>query len=165
MEETQPDFAAWYSAQHRRVRGSMLVLCGDADLASEVTDEAFARALARWSRVSRMASPGGWTYKVALNLLRRRLRRRENEQHALSQLVPANPTVHEHAEVWAAVAVLPTRQRTAVVLRYVADLPEAEIAAAMGVSRGTVASTLSDARRALAGLLAPVDDSHEEVRR
>lgn len=48
---------------------------------------------------------------------------------------------------------LSERQRLAVVLRYVADLPEDEIAAVMGVTRGTVASTLFEARRVLAGVL------------
>jgi RNA polymerase sigma factor (sigma-70 family) len=49
-----------------------------------------------------------------------------------------------------AVANLPRRQRVAVVLTYFADLPQAEVAVAMGVRRGTVASTLSDARSSLA---------------
>lgn len=53
-------------------------------------------------------------------------------------------------EAWDAVRRLPQRQRTAVVLRYVADLPEAEIAAAMGIARSTVSSTLTHAHRALA---------------
>ena len=48
------------------------------------------------------------------------------------------------------VADLPLRQRTAVVLRYAADLPEADIARIMGVRRGTVAATLTQARQRLA---------------
>ena len=51
-------------------------------------------------------------------------------------------------------AALPTRQRTAVVLRFVADLTESQIAQAMGVSRSTVSSTLSDALAALHRVLA-----------
>ena len=54
------------------------------------------------------------------------------------------------------VADLPPRTRTAVALRYVADLTEAQVAEAMNVSRGTVASTLSSARQRLAAVLAPV---------
>lgn len=53
-------------------------------------------------------------------------------------------------ELWAAVATLAERTRQVVVLRYVADLPEADIAAALGVTRGTVATLLSRARRNLA---------------
>ncbi|HEX5096292.1 MAG TPA: sigma factor-like helix-turn-helix DNA-binding protein, partial [Acidimicrobiia bacterium] len=57
-------------------------------------------------------------------------------------------------ELWAAVRTLPPRQCQAIALRFVADLPEAEIASVMGVARGTVASTLADARARLAQLLA-----------
>ena len=64
-------------------------------------------------------------------------------------------------ELWAAVAASPERQRTAVVLRYVADLPEAGVAAAMKVRRGTVASTLAAARRSLARTLGPDLDPTE----
>ena len=147
------DFAAWYRAEHPKVLGSLTVLCGDREVASEVADEAFARALAHWRRVSAMASPGGWTYRVALNQLRRRHRRRTAEQVALTRSGPETATV-EHslpdAELWVAVRALPERQRQAVVLRYVADLPEIEIAEALSVSRGAVASNLSAARRRLA---------------
>ena len=70
---------------------------------------------------------------------------------AVAESVPA---IAEHLEVWDAVATLSDRQREAIVLRFVADLPEAEIARAMKVSRGTVASTLADARKSLAKYLA-----------
>ena len=46
---------------------------------------------------------------------------------------------NEDAQLWALVRALPTRQRTAIVLRYVADQSEAAIAVAMGIRRSTVA--------------------------
>jgi len=52
--------------------------------------------------------------------------------------------------VLAAVRKLPPRQRATVVLNYFADLPEAEVAATLGVSVGTVKSQLAKARRTLA---------------
>lgn len=51
--------------------------------------------------------------------------------------------------VWEAVRQLPNRQREAVLLRYVADLSESDIAKTMSIRRGTVASTLAAARRTL----------------
>ena len=54
---------------------------------------------------------------------------------------------------WPAVAMLAERQRTAIVLRYVADLKEEEIASVMGVGRSTVSTTLRDARSRLEALL------------
>ena len=149
------DFEQWYRREHPRVVGTLTALCGRADVAAESTDEAFARALARWPRVSRMASPGGWTYRVALNDLRRRMRRAATERRAIDQLHAPSEVLDRPVDddVWRSVRALPDRQRVAVVLRYVADLREADIAEAMQVSRGTVASNLSDARRSLARFL------------
>ena len=56
----------------------------------------------------------------------------------------------DHREVIAALAGLPSRRREAIVLRYWLDLPEREIAAAMGVSAGTVKSHVSRGMAALA---------------
>jgi DNA-directed RNA polymerase specialized sigma24 family protein len=55
--------------------------------------------------------------------------------------------------LWAAVAALPARTRHIVALRYVLDMPEVEIARVLGLKRGTVASTLSRARRQLSAAL------------
>jgi RNA polymerase sigma-70 factor (ECF subfamily) len=94
-----------------------------------------------------MASAGGWTYKVALNELRRILRRRGRANAAAPRddVVPSTDP-----ELWDLVRRLPERQRTAIVLRYVADLPERSVAEAMGIRRSTVASTLTQARHRLA---------------
>ena len=158
------ELETWYRRVHPRLLGSLAALSGQVDVAAEATDEAFARALARWPRVSAMESPEGWTYRVALNKLRRRMRRSADEQRALDRL--GGPGYAEDrpvdADVWRAVRARPDRQRTAVVLRYIADLPEAVIAEAMGVRRGTVASNLSDARRSLARFLAD-DERHRAV--
>jgi DNA-directed RNA polymerase specialized sigma24 family protein len=56
-------------------------------------------------------------------------------------------------EIWEVVRQLSIRQRTAIVLRFVADLTEADIARTMSVSRTTAASALVDGRRNLAKLL------------
>jgi RNA polymerase sigma-70 factor (ECF subfamily) len=149
------DFDDWYRVTHPRLLASMLLLTGSLDEAREVTDEAFARAYERWDRVGAMDAPGGWTYRVAVNVVRRRARRRAVEQRLLARH-PAPPDVPAPAgEAWALVADLPLRQRTAVVLRYVADLPEAGVAEAMGIRRSTVAATLTVARRRLGAGLAP----------
>jgi RNA polymerase sigma-70 factor (ECF subfamily) len=100
-----------------------------------------------------MASPGGWTYRVAVNVVRRRGRRRALEARVLRRSTVPLDVPPPAGEAWALVAELPLRQRTAVVLRYAADLSEAEIARIMGVRRGTVAATLTQARRQLGALL------------
>jgi DNA-directed RNA polymerase specialized sigma24 family protein len=146
-------FEHWYGGEHRRLFASLLVLCGDVDLAAEATDEALSRALQHWDRVREMDSPEGWAYRVAVNVVRRVSRRRALERRLLRRLAPHPVTPAPGGEVWDLVRSLPDRQRTAVVLRYLADLAEADIATVMGVTRGTVASTLADARRSLGEVL------------
>ena len=149
------DFESWYAGEHARLYTALLILTGDRDVAADATDEALSRALQHWPRVGGMDSPEGWTYRVAVNVIRRRGRRRAMEQRVLhrfaassAQFAPAPA-----GEIWDLVRSLTNRQRTALVLRYVADLTEPDIAAVMGVTRGTVASTLADARRALGDAL------------
>jgi RNA polymerase sigma factor (sigma-70 family) len=62
-----------------------------------------------------------------------------------------------------AVRSLPARQREAVVLRYYADLSEADVAQALGCSLGTVKSQLSKARASLARLLSGEDEEITEA--
>jgi len=154
------DFDDWYAAQRPRVYLAMLALSGDADLAADVTDEAFTRAVANWNRVSAMESPGGWVQRVALNVARRRLRRGRTERRLLRTIGGPSDVSPPTGEIWDLVRELPERQRVAVVLRYVADLTEPEIAIAMDIARGTVASTLAAARERLAGVL--VEEEIEE---
>ena len=146
-------FDGWYRAEHARVLAMLTVVAGDADLAREATAEAFTRALERWDRVGAMDSPSAWTYRVGVNLLRRRVRRAAFERRLLQDAPAPAPPPAVESELWEAVRALPVRQRTAVALRYVCDLPQDEIAAVMGVALGTVSATLTAARRRLAATL------------
>jgi RNA polymerase sigma-70 factor (ECF subfamily) len=157
------DFESWYRREHPRLVTSLLLVAGDIHAAQEAADEAFARALVRWDRVGDMESPNGWTYRVALNVLRRRGRRAAVERRLLARH-PAPLNVPPPAgEAWDAVKHLPPRQRSVVVLRFVADLTEEQVGMALGVSRSTISSTLADARRTLARLLADDDTAPMEV--
>ena len=149
------EFDGWYRGEHPRIANSLYLICGSVDVARDTTDEAFCRAAARWSRVRKMESPTAWTFKVGLNLVRRELRRRRREVDAVGRIrAPASaPAELPDSDLWFAVGALPDRQRHAVVLRYVGDLPEAEIAKILGVTRGTVASNLARARDTLASRL------------
>jgi RNA polymerase sigma-70 factor, ECF subfamily len=148
------EFTDWYEAEHPKVLGALCALSGNADAARDATDEAFVRALTRWARVQRMQSPAGWTFRVAHNQLRRTLKRGARDR-AMSQqaALGAVPVPSTDVELWIVVRSLPERQRTAVVLRYVLDLAEADIAIVMGIKRGTVSATLAQARARLAVLL------------
>lgn len=141
-------FEDWYLREHPKVVAALTWVAGDPHVAADASDEAFARACADWRRVGEMASPGGWVYRVALNLVRRRMRRAALDRRKLEP--PPEVAQEVDREIWTVVQQLPERQRVAVVLRYLLDLPEQEVASAMGISRGTVASALSSARRRLA---------------
>lgn len=135
-----PDFDEWYVAARPRVLATLTLVAGDHDVATDATDEAFVRAVARWATVCEMSSPMGWTVRVGIDAA-----------------APAG-------EVWDIVARLPERQREVVVMRYVADLPELEIAQVLGVSRSAVSSALTDARRSLHHLLIEPAEEADRVR-
>jgi RNA polymerase sigma factor (sigma-70 family) len=150
MGEAEVAFEAWYRALHPRLLASLILITGNGETARDATDEAFTRAFQHWNRVKNMASPEAWTFTVARNVARRRMRRARQERNLLSRHATGAAAVPAPAgEAWALVAELPERQRTAVVLRHVADLTEPEIARVMKVTRGTVSTTLADAHRAL----------------
>lgn len=161
-------FEGWYRTTHPRVVAAVSVACGDPDMARDAADEAFVRALSKVERVGRMEAPGAWVCKVALNVMRRRMRRISFEQKLLRMPGPVGSTTEPepHPELWKAVRALPERQRMAIVLRYIADLTEPEIGEVMGISRGTVAATLATGRNHLAGQLAGLGfpDRYEEFR-
>ena len=163
MGEGHSDFATWYSTAHPKVVTSLMLVTGDLHAAQEAADEAFARAFDRWGRVSRMDSPSGWTYRVAFNVLRRKWHRAALERTLLLRRPQPSNIPAPAGETWEAVRRLPERQRTAVVLHYVADLTEAEVAVVMGISRSTVSSSLTAAKRTLGRMLADDTPSAEEA--
>jgi RNA polymerase sigma factor (sigma-70 family) len=147
---TQGDFAEWFRREYQQVLGSLMLAIGDPDIAEESAAEEFARAYEKWDRVRAMERPTGWIYTVAFNLARRKLRRRAMERRLLLKFHPRAEVPPESGfELWDLVRTLPPRERTAVVLRYGADLREADVARAMSISAGAVAKTLNVARSRL----------------
>ena len=161
-----PSFEDWYRPLWPRLVAWVTVSVGDQALAEDIAADSFAKALARWEKLTANGEPTAWVFTVATNAVRKRWHRQGTEHEALGRLdahtSQTQQTEVPQPEIWAAVRRLPDRARTAITLRYVADLTEREIAEVMGVTRGTVASTLSDARSRLARDLAPphiVEDS------
>ncbi len=90
------DFEGWYEQEHPRVLAACCALGGNVGVAREATDEAFVRALERWSKVGEMAAPGGWVQVVALNQLWRSLRRRRFEVRVFTPGRPGTRSLHLH---------------------------------------------------------------------
>lgn len=143
-------FEAWYRKEHPALLAALTVATGNVDVAQDLVSEAFARALERWDRVSKMASPGGWVRQVAVNLLRRTYRRAALERRLLGrqwQATEETPIDSIDPDLWRAVIELPPRQRAVLALRSVLDLSQAETARLLGIRPGTVSATLVEARR------------------
>ncbi len=148
-------FDDWYRREYRTIVSSLLLITGNGDVAVDAASEACARALERWERVSVMVSPSGWAYTVGLHEARRLLRRARMDAVLWRRAAAAPPIREDALELWEAVRQLPRQQRVAVVLHYVADLSQKDVAAVMGVAEGTVAATLHTARKRLARALRP----------
>ncbi len=163
--EQQTDFTAWYQQEHPKIHRALRVIALDEHLASDATDEAFVRALERWSKVGSMDQRGAWVRKVAINLVRRNWRQRGRERRAYERHgMPEQSHVDDYlGELLSVMSCLTQRERTAIALRYVLGMTEPEVAEAMRVSAGTVATTLHRARHKLDSALAEPIRLPEEV--
>jgi RNA polymerase sigma-70 factor (ECF subfamily) len=150
------DFGEFYQANYGRVVAMATAMLGDRREAEDVAQEAFARALARWSRLRRYDQPGAWVRTVALRLAidsARRVRRGVRATVALAaQRRPDDPEPSDalpFTALGAALRTLPLRERHVIVLHYLADLPVAEIARECGLPSGTVKARLAAGRKRL----------------
>jgi RNA polymerase sigma-70 factor (ECF subfamily) len=141
------DFGDFYASFFAKVERAARAFCGDAEVAYESTQEAFARAFARWWRVRRRDVPEAWVTTTALNLTKKHFRDRSRVVQAQHRDAPG--ATGERLDVLAALRSLPERQRVAVVLHYIVDLPVHSTAEAMGISDGAVKAHLHKARNAL----------------
>ena len=142
------DFDEFTSEHYGFVLRTVALAIGDRCRAEDATQEAFLKAFRRWRTVRSMTRPESWVLVVAINAERRQWRRAPT-------IAPGEPecgVAPDHASavttvmsVRSALEELTARQRAAVVLRYQADLPIAEIATALGCADGTVKATLHQA--------------------
>ena len=158
------DVSAFCARMRPRLIGALALHCGDIDVAEELAQEALVRVWDRWSSVRTTASPEGWTHRVAFNLAHSLYRRRAAERRARERAgrvaaAAPEPDQADALAVRAAVAALPPRQRTALVLRYFSDLSIADTAIAMRCAEGTVKSLTAQALAALRPKLA-LEESH-----
>jgi RNA polymerase sigma-70 factor (sigma-E family) len=136
-------------------------LTGDRYLAEDMLSDALLKVARKWRRIATMDDPAAYVRQIVVNTYlddRRKARRRRTEptshQWLLDQPAPTvvpdvAAEVVARAEVTALLARLPARQKAAVVLRYLLDETDDEIARALGCSPGTVRSHLSRARATL----------------
>ncbi len=156
MQPTEQEFAELFRASWPRLYRLAYAVSGDRAAAEDDLQNAFAKVYAQWGRVRRAEHPDAYVRRMVLNEVlgsrRHGFLKRERphaEVSASRSVASPEPGVVERDAVWAAVRALPPRQRAVVVLRYYEDLSEADIADALGCSRGTVKSQASAALTAL----------------
>jgi RNA polymerase sigma-70 factor (sigma-E family) len=145
------------------VRTAYLIVW-DLHEAEDLVQETLVRVARRWPKVSRMDHPAAYARQILLNLTLRGSVKRSRRRAELSEKPPGDavdPTapLDSHDELHAALVALPPRQRAVLVLRYFLDLPEAEVAAALQCSLGTVKSTASRGLARLEQTLRPINDT------
>ena len=154
------DFTSFYEEQVERLTVALVVLVRDAALAEEVAQEAFARTWSRWERVSKMDSPDGYVFRIALNVYRDSERARRRGAPEMSpQAEDPLQAVEGRTALEQALLTLPVRQRTAIVVTEFLGFDSREAARMMGIRSGTVRALNSSARAALSNLLSDERDS------
>jgi RNA polymerase sigma-70 factor, ECF subfamily len=145
MARPREDFQEFYQASYGRTVAMVAAVAGSRHEAEDIAQEAYARALARWSRLRAYDLPEAWVRKVALRLAidsGRRLRRGALASARLAARrdapEPEPGDDLKYTALGAALLELPVRERQAVVLFYLADLPVDAIARECGLPAGTV---------------------------
>ncbi|WP_239456311.1 SigE family RNA polymerase sigma factor [Nocardioides solisilvae] len=148
------DFTAYMRSRQPSLLRTAYLLTGDLAGAEDLVQDAFAKLYLSWDKIRDRESLDGYVRRIVVNehnsLWRRAWKRRERSSDAVPDTAVLDTYEDGEARaLWRFVETLPPRQRAVVVLRYYEDLSEAEIAATLGISTGTVKSQAS---RALATL-------------
>ena len=134
----------------RLFRTALLLTGQDRPAAEDLLQVALERAYRHWGKISRQDEPERYVRRILANASAdrwRRARRRPERPMPAGDVVATAPdqadAIADRDFLLRALAALPPRQRAALVLRYYNDMPDAEIAQALGCSAGTVRSQIS----------------------
>ncbi len=157
-------FREYYERMQPRAIGVGRRLLGDQAVAEDLAAEAFARAYSRWSSVRSHPNPEAWLLRVVGNLAVDHVRRegRRPEQRADGER--ADPSADDAAlrvDLAKALHRLSSRQQEVVVMRYLIDLTEDDVAVSLGMTTGSVKTHLHRATTKLRAELAPGELSPE----
>lgn len=153
LEVSRIEFETFYAGTYERVFATTLLACGSRDLAADATQEAFKRAYARWTRLSREVWVAGWVITTALNYCKKHGRMVRAERELAEDPAIAPPESYllraRDLDLLGSIQKLPFRQRQALVLFYLEDIPLSKVADLMNLSEGTVKAHLAQARQKL----------------
>ncbi|TDC39411.1 SigE family RNA polymerase sigma factor [Micromonospora sp. 15K316] len=150
MDADRQSFEAYVRARGPGLSRQAYLLTGNHHLAEDLVQQTLLRVAGRWRRVVAGGDPDPYVRRVLyhqhVSWWRRRARQvPEAPLEGTDRPVPDEAdSIAVTLAVQAALARLAPRQRAAIVLRYFADLSEAQIAATLGCRAGTVKSQLRD---------------------
>lgn len=135
-------------------RSTALGVLRDREAAADVAQDVAVQVLRHRASLRDPAAVDAWIHRIAVRAALKAARRDRTRRTAEVAAVAARPAPGDEADdalgtALAALAALPARERAALTLRYVHDLDDAAIAAALGCRRGTVWSLLSRGRARL----------------
>lgn len=152
---TTTDFVECYLAHYRRLVRALRLGGADAAAAEDLAQEAFARALAGWRRISKGSNPPGYVYTTGFRLLRRWLRRASRwDGGDLPEVgIDPMPDATTAIAVEAVLATMPPKRRVCAVMCLIVGLAVHDAGEALGIADGTVRKHLEEARRELRTVL------------
>lgn len=163
-KDRDAEFAEFYTARFEATRRIAHAMCGNWSEAEEIAQTAFVKVYAHWPRV-RTDTADAYLRTVLTRVFLDGRRRGRAREHPVAEPPDTrehrDPVVTERMALHAALLAVPPGQRAVLVLRYVADLPVEEVAAAMRCSVGNVKS---QAARGLATLRAAYQGGPDPVR-
>lgn len=160
-EHEEQQFWEFVAARRQHLVRTAYLLTGDHGHAEDFVQDALIRAHRNWRRIERSDQPEVYVRRIVVNLVNSWWRRALRHRTHLAWRVPDQAADRdEHAAVdrndalWRALSQLPNGMRTVIVLRYYEELTEAETAAVLGRSLGTVKSQASRGLARMRELLA-----------
>jgi RNA polymerase sigma-70 factor (ECF subfamily) len=148
--EHELEFDEFFASTYPAIVRTAALVVGDREVARELAQDAFVKALVNWRRVRTYDHPGAWVRTVAFRMALR-AKRRELERGGLVDVAGSDRM--PELDLMDAIAELPRMQRAAIALHYVDDLPVAEVADTLGCAASTARVHLSRGRQRLAELL------------
>lgn len=144
-----------YRREYPRFLRVAVAYLGDTERGRDAVHEAFVRAIKSLDAYRWEGSVEAWLWRTLINVC---LVERRHRPVLVAEVLeaPHNDAAEDWPEVRTAVASLPERQRTILFLRHYADLDYDQIAATLGIARGTVAATLNTAHSRLREALGEV---------
>jgi RNA polymerase sigma-70 factor, ECF subfamily len=154
MAASRAEIEALYRERYLGFRRALASVTGSYELAEDVVQEAFARALAH-RRAFRGDSPlGAWVWRIALRVALDGRRRARSVPAPVEELLDLELVEPAHdPELSEALRAMPPRRRLIFFLRYFVGFSYREIADVCGISEGTVAAAVARGRASVADAL------------